>query len=81
MTDQPEQAATEATDAETTARVFAGLHRSAEADVTRVIALYERWVKEGAPPLGVPLARWWDKRLIELHDAIAGPTGQAKEQP
>lgn len=36
----------------------------------QVIALYEQWVKDGAPPLGVPLARWWDKKLVELHDAI-----------
>jgi hypothetical protein len=66
------------TEAETTARVFAGLHRSAEQDVTRVIELYERWVKEGAPPLGTPVARWWDKRLVELHDAIVPPTDQPK---
>ncbi|MET7944254.1 hypothetical protein [Streptomyces sp. NPDC005302] len=72
--------ATRATHIETTARVFAGLHRSAEADVTRVIELYERWVKEGAPPLGVPIARWWDKRLVELHDAIVPPTDQPKEK-
>lgn len=68
-------AATEATDGEATARVFAGLHRSAEQDVTRVIELYERWVKGGAPPLGVPIARWWDKRLVELHDAIRPADG------
>jgi hypothetical protein len=73
-------AATEATELETTARVFAGLHRSAEQDVTRVIELYERWVKEGAPPLGIPIARWWDKRLVELHDAISPPTNQTKEK-
>lgn len=70
-----ERTATEATELETTARVFAGLHRSAEQDVTRVIELYERWVKEGAPPLGVPIARWWDKRLVELHDAIRPADG------
>ncbi|MFD9463493.1 hypothetical protein [Streptomyces sp. NPDC060027] len=75
-----DETATQATGIETTARVFAGLHRSAEQDVTRVIELYERWVKQGAPPLGVPIARWWDKRLVELHDAInpsapdGGPT-------
>ncbi len=35
--------ATGATDRETTARVFAALHRSAEEDVTRVIQLAEQW--------------------------------------
>jgi hypothetical protein len=35
-----------------------------------VVALYERWVKAGPPPLGVSLARWWDRRLVELRDAI-----------
>ncbi|MFI5992445.1 hypothetical protein ACIBAC_11410 [Streptomyces sp. NPDC051362] len=74
------QPATEATETETTARVSAGLHRSAEQDVTRVIELYERWVKEGAPPLGIPIARWWDKRLVELHDAIRPADDQPKEQ-
>lgn len=69
-TEPNNSAATEATDIETTARVFAALHRSAEETVTRVIALYEQWVKAGAPPLGVPMSRWWDRRLIELHDAI-----------
>jgi hypothetical protein len=37
---------------------------------TRVIALYEEWVKAGPPPFGTSLARWWDQRLVELHDAI-----------
>ncbi|WP_328632039.1 hypothetical protein [Streptomyces sp. NBC_00356] len=63
-------AATQATGLEQTARVFAGLHRSAEADVSRVIDLYERWVKAGPPPLGTSISRWWDARLVELHDAI-----------
>ena len=74
----PGPAAAQATDTEKTARVFAALHRSAEADVTRVIDLYERWVKAGPPPLGAPLARWWDMRLAELHTAILNP---ATEQP
>ncbi len=39
-------------------------------DEQPVTALYERWVKAGPPPLGVQLARWWDRRLIELRDAI-----------
>ncbi|GKQ35160.1 hypothetical protein [Streptomyces sp. A012304] len=77
-------AATQATETETTARVFAALHRSAEQDVSRVIDLYERWVKAGPPPLGTSVSRWWDARLIELHDAIAPPepqpsTDQTKE--
>uniref|UniRef100_UPI001ABF052F hypothetical protein n=1 Tax=Streptomyces bobili TaxID=67280 RepID=UPI001ABF052F len=65
---------------ETTTRVFAALHRSAEQDVSRVIALYEQWVKAGPPPLGTPMARWWDKRLAELHAAILPPADQTKEQ-
>ena len=56
-----------------TSRVFAGLHKSAESDVSRVIALHERWVAEGAPPLGTSMARWWDRKLVELHDAIRPP--------
>ncbi|QJT04381.1 hypothetical protein G9272_32200 [Streptomyces asoensis] len=65
--------------------MFAALHRSAEQDVTRVIALYERWVKAGPPPLGTSLSRWWDRRLVELHHAIHPPeqqpgTDQTKEQ-
>ena len=46
--------------------------------LTRVQALAERWVKAGPPPLGVSLARWWDMRLAELHNAIQ-PT-DTKEQ-
>ena len=40
------------------------------ASVTRVRDLADRWVKAGPPPLGVPLARWWDARLAELCGAI-----------
>jgi hypothetical protein len=48
---------------------------------TRVIALYERWVKAGPPPLGTSMSRWWDARLVELHHAILPPvTDQPKEQ-
>lgn len=54
--------------------------RHSGAVIERVIALHERWVQEGPPPLGVPLARWWDKRLVELHDAIVPPTDQPKEK-
>lgn len=71
--DEPGPAPTQATDAETTTRVFAALHRSAEDTVTRVINLHEQWVKAGPPPLGASLARWWDKRLAELHQAIRPP--------
>lgn len=76
----PALAATEATEQETTTRVFAALHRSAEQDVSRAIALYERWVKAGPPPLGTPIARWWDKRLVELHNAIHPPSASPGEQ-
>ena len=58
----------------------AGAYRQlaqAEADMQRVTALYERWVKAGPPPLGAPLARWWDARLAELRNAI----NRAAEQP
>lgn len=61
--------------------VAAALHRSAEDTVTRVIALHEQWVKAGPPPLGVPLARWWDARLAEQHAAIIGTTEHPQEQP
>lgn len=53
-----------------TAVVLSALHHSAETTVTRVIDLYERWVKAGPPPLGTSLSRWWDTRLAELHAAI-----------
>jgi hypothetical protein len=56
-----------------TTRVFAGLHGSAESDVSRVIALHERWVAEGGPALGVPVSRWWDRKLVELAQAIVPP--------
>ncbi len=60
------RAATEATEREKT---------------TRVIDLYERWVKVGPPPLGKSLSRWWDARLVELHNAILPPADQTREQP
>ena len=66
-------AATEANELEKTARVLAALHRSAEQNVTRVIALYERWVKAGPPPIGQSISRWWDARLAELHTALEEP--------
>ncbi|WP_033307367.1 hypothetical protein RFN58_07010 [Streptomyces iakyrus] len=48
---------------------------------TRVTALYERWVKAGPPPLGTSVSRWWDARLVELHNVIAPPANQPEEQP
>ncbi|MFJ4787614.1 hypothetical protein [Streptomyces sp. NPDC088794] len=36
----------------------------------RVLDLYSRWVQAGPPPLGTPIARWWDARLAELHEAV-----------
>lgn len=71
--DEPVAAATEPVVDRQTAVVLAALHHSAEADVSRIIALYERWVKAGPPPLGTPTARWWDIRLAELHAAILPP--------
>lgn len=71
----PDPAATEATELGKTTRVFAALHRSAETDVTRVIDLYERWVKAG-PPIGVSMTgycEWWHEHLAELHDAVRPP--------
>lgn len=53
-----------------TTRTTAELTRQAEADVSRVIDLYERWVKAGPPPLGTSVSRWWDTRLAELHTAL-----------
>lgn len=77
----PTPAATEATETETTARVLSALYRSAEETVTRVIALHEQWVKSGPPPLGTQIARWWDKRLVELHDALLPLPREQRERP
>lgn len=74
--DQPVPTAAPTAELETAARVFSALHRSAEADVTRIIDLYERWVKAGPPPLGTSISRWWDARLAELHNAIRPPADQ-----
>ncbi|MFM9635930.1 hypothetical protein [Streptomyces turgidiscabies] len=46
-----------------------------------VTALYERWVKAGPPPLGVPMARWWDKRLVELRAALEQPAPASVNNP
>lgn len=68
-----------------TTRLLGALHRSAHDDVSRVIDLYERWIKAGPPPIGTPLSRWWDARLGELRNAILPPeqqtgTDHTKEQ-
>ncbi|MFF7949102.1 hypothetical protein [Streptomyces griseorubiginosus] len=62
----------------TAARVYsaeglAGRLTRAEATVQRVTVLDEQWIKAGPPPLGVPLARWWDRRLIELRRSLESP--------
>lgn len=77
---EPGPGATEAAETEKTMRVFAALHRSAEQDLTRVIDLYERWVKAGPPRPGTSISREWDRRLAELHAAILPPANQTKEQ-
>ena len=64
-----------------TTRLTAALHRSAEEDIQRVIALHEQWVKAGPPPLGTSVARWWDARLVELRDAILPPDQQPTTEP
>jgi hypothetical protein len=57
-------------------------HRErAEARLDRVTAVYEQWVKAGPPPLGTPIARWWDRRLVELHNAIHPPAEQPANNP
>lgn len=43
---------------------------AAEPGTAPVADLYEQWVKAGPPPLGAPLARWWDRRLAELRAAL-----------
>lgn len=53
----------------------------AEADLARVIGLYEQWLQAGPPPLGTLINRWWDRRLIELRNAILEPAEVHKEQP
>ncbi|MFE6634699.1 hypothetical protein ACFVFT_14820 [Streptomyces tendae] len=75
----PTPAATEATELKKTVRVLSALHQSADDTVTRVITLHEQWVAAGPPPLGAPLARWWDGRLAELHNAIQ-PADQTTEK-
>lgn len=43
------------------------------AALARVRALRTDWLSTGAPPLGTSIARWWDKRLIELDAALDEP--------
>lgn len=43
------------------------------ATLATVAALCKRWVKAGAPPLGTLIARWWDKRLVELGKVLEQP--------
>lgn len=62
------------------ARITATLARMSDAAVQRVIDLYERWVKAGPPPLGTSVSRWWDARLVELHDAVLPPEDQPEGQ-
>jgi hypothetical protein len=48
----------------------------AEAALERVRDLADQWVKAGPPPLGTSMARWWDRRLVELNAALAEPKDQ-----
>lgn len=76
---EPAPAATKPVVDRQTAVVLAALHHSAETTVTRVIDLYERWVKAGPPPIRMSMTdwlRWWPERLAELHDAIQPPEQQ-----
>jgi hypothetical protein len=50
------------------------------ADLSRVIDLYEQWCKDGPPPLGTSVSRWWDRRLVELRHAIVEPVDPPEEQ-
>lgn len=63
--------------ADAAAGSYAGRAEHAEETITRVSALYERWVKAGPPPLGTSMSRWWDRRLVELHNAIRTPAEQS----
>ncbi|MDX2528018.1 hypothetical protein [Streptomyces europaeiscabiei] len=56
------------------ADMIAALGR-AETELAGVRALRDRWVKAGPPPLGTPMSRWWDRRLVELGAAL-GPEQQ-----
>lgn len=60
-------------------RALAGLARSDNEAVNRVMDLYERWVKAGPPKPGTSLAREWDRRLVELRAAILPPIDSPRE--
>ncbi|MBP5931845.1 hypothetical protein F3K39_28340 [Streptomyces sp. LBUM 1479] len=69
--------------AEAASRVGTGYMAAAElaeAAVGRVVDLRDRWVKAGPPPLGVPLTRWWDARLVELNAALDEPKEPTVEE-
>lgn len=40
----------------------------------RVRALFRKWLADGPPRLGESLARWWDRRLIEMDTASRLPS-------
>ncbi|MFE6284379.1 hypothetical protein [Streptomyces sp. NPDC057877] len=63
-----------------TTKLLGEIARSADAEVKRVIDLYERWVKAGPPPLGASMSRWWDARLLELRNAILPPEQDDEDQ-
>jgi hypothetical protein len=67
----------EAESADAAAGSYALRAEQAEADMRRVTTLYDRWVQAGPPPLGTLIARWWDKRLVELHNAIRADYGDS----
>ncbi|MDT7847235.1 hypothetical protein [Streptomyces justiciae] len=48
--------------------------------VQQVNDLRRAWLKAGPPPIGTPLARWWDARLIALREALRAPSN-ARSQP
>lgn len=50
---------------------------TAQAAIARVRALHTGWLSTGAPPLGTSIARWWDKRLIELAATLDEPSDGA----
>ena len=45
----------------------------AEKRLARIRALADQWAKAGPPPLGTSIARWVDRRLVELNTALDGP--------
>lgn len=47
----------------------------------RVVSVYDQRVKTGPPRLGTSVARGWDARLAELHNAIFQPTAIEATKP